>query len=231
MSDDEAHTPVAEPPRRPAPLPGPMRFMGGGPIEKSTNFKATAKRMFSLLRPERLLMSGVLLLGASSVALAVTGPKLLGNATNDIFAGFLGDKTKGAPSKAAAIASLQHAGMGSEAKLLGSVDFTPGRGIDFGSLGTLLLWILGVYLLAGVFGVFQGRLATRIVQRVVYRLRQDVESKLSRLPLKYFDKQPRGEVLSRVTNDIDNIAQSLQQSMSQIITSLLTIVGVLAMMF
>ena len=231
MSDEEAQTPAAQPPRRPAPLPGPMRFMGGGPIEKSTNFKATAKRMFSLLRPERLLMAGVLTLGTASVALAVTGPKLLGDATNNIFAGFLGGETAKAPSKAAAIAHLQQSGQTNQAKLLSSINFTPGQGIDFGSLGTLLLWVLGVYLLAGVFGVFQGRLATRIVQRVVYRLRQDVESKLARLPLSYFDRQPRGEVLSRVTNDIDNIAQSLQQSMSQIITSLLTIVGVLAMMF
>jgi ATP-binding cassette, subfamily B, multidrug efflux pump len=231
MSEGESDQQAASKRRGPTPMAGPMRFMGGPPLEKSTDFKGTAKRMFSLLRPHRLLMAGVLALGSASVALAVTGPKLLGNATNDIFAGVIGRASAGAPSKAAAIAHLQATGQGSEAKLLGSIDFTPGQGIDFTSLGDLLGLVALIYLVGGVFGIFQGRLATRIVQGVVYQLRKDVEDKLARLPLSYFDKQPRGEVLSRVTNDIDNIAQSLQQSMAQIVTSLLTIVGVLAMMF
>ena len=231
MSEGESDQQAAAKRRGPTPMAGPMRFMGGPPLEKSTDFKGTAKRMFSLLRPHGLLMAGVLALGSASVALAVTGPKLLGDATNDIFAGVIGRASAGAPSKAAAIAHLQATGQGSEAKLLGSVDFTPGQGIDFTSLGNLLGLVALIYLCGGVFGIFQGRLATRIVQGVVYQLRKDVEDKLARLPLSYFDKQPRGEVLSRVTNDIDNIAQSLQQSMSQIVTSLLTIIGVLAMMF
>jgi ATP-binding cassette, subfamily B, multidrug efflux pump len=240
MSDEQSRHQAAAPRRGPAPMNGPMRFMGGGPVEKSANFKATAKRMFSLLRPQRGLMAGVLLLGSASVALAVTGPKLLGDATNQILSGAAGLQVgKGLPpsvlathpDKQAVIAFLNAHGQSGQAKFLGAINFVPGVGIDFTAVGTLLGWVAMVYVVGGIFGIFQGRLATRIVQGVVYRLRQDVEAKLARLPLKYFDQQPRGEVLSRVTNDIDNIAQSLQQSMAQIVTSLLTIVGVLAMMF
>ncbi|HEV2637357.1 MAG TPA: ABC transporter ATP-binding protein [Actinocrinis sp.] len=240
MSDEQARHQAAAPRRGPAPMAGPMRFMGGGPVEKSANFKGTAKRMFALIRPQRGLMAGVLLLGSASVALAVTGPKLLGDATNKILGGATGLEIAGKvgpqvmathPSKAQVLAQLSAHGGSAQARFLAGIDFTPGVGIDFSAVGSLLGWVALIYLVGGIFGIFQGRLATRIVQSVVYHLRQDVESKLSRLPLKYFDQQPRGEVLSRVTNDIDNIAQSLQQSMSQIVTSLLTIIGVLAMMF
>ncbi|MFF3762791.1 ABC transporter ATP-binding protein [Streptomyces sp. NPDC001922] len=107
----------------------------------------------------------------------------------------------------------------------------PHRGVDFGAVAGVLLWALGVYAASGLFGVVQSRLAIGAINRTVFRLREDIEAKLSRLPLSYFDRQPRGEVLSRATNDIDNIAQTLQQTMGQIVNSLLTIVGVLAMMF
>ncbi|MGP3999486.1 ABC transporter ATP-binding protein [Streptomyces sp. 8N706] len=107
----------------------------------------------------------------------------------------------------------------------------PRHGVDFAAVGAVLLWALGAYAASGLFGVVQGRLATRVINRTVFRLRADVETKLSRLPLSHFDRQPRGEVLSRATNDIDNIAQTLQQTMGQIVNSLLTIVGVLVMMF
>jgi len=110
------------------------------------------------------------------------------------------------------------------------MDVVPGRGIDFTAVAQVLMLAVAVYLGASAFSLVQGRLATLVVQRTVFRLRGDVESKLSRLPLKYFDGQPRGEVLSRVTNDIDNVAMTLQQTMSQLVTSALTIVGVLVMM-
>lgn len=103
--------------------------------------------------------------------------------------------------------------------------------MDFNAIGTVLLWVLGLYLAAWIFSVFQARLAAGAINQTVNRLRADVDTKLSRLPLSYFDRQSRGEVLSRVTNDIDNIGQSMQQTMGQIVNSLLTIVGVLAMMF
>jgi ATP-binding cassette subfamily B protein len=103
--------------------------------------------------------------------------------------------------------------------------------MDYDAIGRILLLVLAVYLASALFGIVQGRLATRAINNTVNRLRGDVEAKLTRLPLSYFDKQPRGEVLSRVTNDIDNIGQSMQQSMGQVVNSLLTIVGVLVMMF
>ncbi|MFF1906030.1 ABC transporter ATP-binding protein [Kitasatospora sp. NPDC058218] len=205
--------------------------MGGQGSEKSMDFKGSGKRLLTLLRPERALLSGVLALGVLSIGCAVTGPKVLGQATDLIFAGVVGQQFPAGTSKADAVAGLRANGDGGTADLLSSVDFTPGQHMDFGAIGTVLLWVLVIYLASAVFGIAQGRLATKAIQRASYRLRQDVEAKLARLPLSYFDKQARGEVLSRVTNDIDNVGQSMQQTMGQVVNSLLTVVGVLAMMF
>lgn len=210
---------------------GPGRFMGGQGTEKSMDFKGSGKRLLALLRPERNLISGVLALGVLSIGCAVTGPKVLGNATDLIFAGVVGARFEPGTSKTQIVEGLRAHGEGGVAGLLSSVDFTPGQGMDFGAIGTVLLWVLVIYLASALFGIVQGRLATAAIQRAGYRLRQDVEAKLARLPLSYFDKQPRGEVLSRVTNDIDNISQSMQQTMGQVVNSLLTVIGVLAMMF
>ncbi|AUY54488.1 ABC transporter ATP-binding protein [Streptomyces sp. CB01881] len=210
---------------------GPGRFMGGQGAEKSMDFKGSGKRVLKLLRPERTLLAGVLALGVLSIGCAVTGPKILGNATDLIFAGVVGAKFPAGASKEQVVEGLRAGGDGSVADLLSSIDFTPGQGMDFGAIGTVLLWVLAIYVASALFGIVQGRLATTAIQRAGYRLRQDVEAKLARLPLTYFDKQPRGEVLSRVTNDIDNISQSMQQTMGQVVNSLLTVVGVLAMMF
>ncbi|WP_174315775.1 ABC transporter ATP-binding protein [Streptomyces sp. CB01881] len=205
--------------------------MGGQGAEKSMDFKGSGKRVLKLLRPERTLLAGVLALGVLSIGCAVTGPKILGNATDLIFAGVVGAKFPAGASKEQVVEGLRAGGDGSVADLLSSIDFTPGQGMDFGAIGTVLLWVLAIYVASALFGIVQGRLATTAIQRAGYRLRQDVEAKLARLPLTYFDKQPRGEVLSRVTNDIDNISQSMQQTMGQVVNSLLTVVGVLAMMF
>ncbi|WP_371522651.1 ABC transporter ATP-binding protein [Kitasatospora sp. NBC_01300] len=205
--------------------------MGGQGTEKSMDFKGSGKRLLALLRPERNLISGVLALGVLSIGCAVTGPKVLGNATDLIFAGVVGARFEPGTSKTQIVEGLRAHGEGGVAGLLSSVDFTPGQGMDFGAIGTVLLWVLVIYLASALFGIVQGRLATAAIQRAGYRLRQDVEAKLARLPLSYFDKQPRGEVLSRVTNDIDNISQSMQQTMGQVVNSLLTVIGVLAMMF
>ncbi|MFD0277100.1 ABC transporter ATP-binding protein [Kitasatospora sp. NPDC127111] len=205
--------------------------MGGQGAEKSMDFKGSGKRVLKLLRPERALLSGVLALGVLSIGCAVTGPKILGDATDLIFAGVVGERFPAGTSKEQVVEGLRAQGDGGVADLLSSIDFTPGQGMDFGAIGTVLLWVLAIYVASAVFGIVQGRLATKAVQRASYRLRQDVEAKLARLPLSYFDKQPRGEVLSRVTNDIDNIGQSMQQTMGQVVNSLLTVVGVLAMMF
>ncbi|MDT5032878.1 MAG: ATP-binding cassette, subfamily multidrug efflux pump [Actinoplanes sp.] len=226
-------------PTRPAgpPMGGPgARMLGGAmPTEKLQDFKGSTKRLLALMNPQRMLVGVVLLFGVLSVFLAVLGPKLLGNGTNIIFGGVIGGVIgkllPAGTTKAQAIAQLRSQGDTKRADLLSGIDFVPGHGIDFTRLWHLLAWVILVYLFAWIFGVLQGRLTATVVQTTVYRLRGDVEAKLSRLPLSYFDQQARGEVLSRATNDTDNIAQTLQQTFSQMITALLTIVGVLGVMF
>lgn len=217
--------------RGPAPAAGIGRFMGGQPTEKSMDFAGSSKRLLAVLRPERALITVAMLLTLGSVTLSVLGPKILGRATDLIFAGVVGRGFPEHVTKAQAIDAMRSKGDGKVADLLSSVDFTPGKGIDFDAVGNVLLWVLLIYVAASVFALIQARIATVVVQRSVFRLRQQVEDKLGRLPLSYFDKQQRGEVLSRATNDIDNIQQTFQQTLSQIVTSVLTIVGVLAMMF
>ncbi|WP_051055806.1 MULTISPECIES: ABC transporter ATP-binding protein [Kitasatospora] len=205
--------------------------MGAQGTEKSKDFGGSAKRLVGLLGPERTLLFTVLGFGVLGVGAQVVGPRVLGKATDLIVAGATGPRFAGFPSKEAAVEAARAKGGQHTADLLSTIDFTPGQGMDFGAIGTVLLWVLGIYLAAILFGVVQGRLAALAINRTVFRLREEVEAKLSRLPLSYFDRQPRGEVLSRVTNDIDNINQSMQQTMGQVVNSLLTIVGVLAMMF
>jgi ATP-binding cassette subfamily B protein len=183
------------------------------------------------MRPERLLATVSLALAAISVALSVTGPWLLGHATNIIFTGVQSSRIPAGVTKAEAVARLRAQGHGTEASLLSSLPLHPGHGVDFGALGRVLILVLVIYAAASVASLLQARLTATIVQRLVFRLRQAVQAKLARLPLRYFDAQPRGEILSRVTNDIDNLAQSLQQTLSQIVISVLTIAGVLIVMF
>jgi ATP-binding cassette, subfamily B, multidrug efflux pump len=218
------------PRRGPPPMGGPARFMSGGPIERSMDFKGSLKRLLGLMRPDRLFLCLVLALGTASVALSVTGPRILGHATDLIFAGVIGRQVHGG-SKQQALETLRAHGDSKVAGMLSGINFTPGKGMDFGAIGMVLLLALGVYVAAALLSVLQMRTATKVINQSVYRLRRDVEAKLSRLPLSYFDQQARGEVLSRATNDIDNIGQTMQQTMGQLITSLLTIVGVLVMMF
>ncbi|WP_438870806.1 ABC transporter ATP-binding protein [Paractinoplanes ovalisporus] len=222
-------------PRRPGPpVGGPpaVRMMAGpAPTEKLQDFKGSTKRLLARLKPQRVLVGFVMLAGAVSVALSVAGPYLLGHATDVIFKGVIGQMFPADVTKADVIAGLRERGENTQADLLNALDFTPGQGIDFDQLARVLAWVAIVYLFAWVFGVLQGRITAHVVQTAVYHLRQEVEVKLSRLPLSYFDQQPRGEVLSRATNDTDNIAQTLQQTFAQLITALLMIVGVLGAMF
>ncbi|WP_328917795.1 MULTISPECIES: ABC transporter ATP-binding protein [unclassified Streptomyces] len=213
---------------------GPARFMSGGPIERSMDFKGSLRRLVGLMRADRWFLYAVLALGTASVALTVTGPRILGHATDLIFAGVIGRQlgdTGHSTTKAQALHYLREHGKGGVADMLSGIDFTPGQGMDFHAIGMILLLALGVYVCAALLSVMQMRTATKVINRAVYRLRESVEEKLSRLPLSYFDQQPRGEVLSRATNDIDNIGQTMQQTMGQLVNSVLTIVGVLAMMF
>ncbi|MGW3205200.1 ABC transporter ATP-binding protein [Streptomyces sp. NPDC001135] len=214
-------------------MAGPMGRMmaGGGPDQRSMDFKGSGKRLVSLFKPERLTIYGLLLCVVVSVTLSVIGPKILGRATDLVFAGIIGRQMPAGATKQQVLDQMRAHGKGSIADMLKSTDFTPGKGIDFGAVGDVLLLALCTFLVAGLLMAVATRLVNRAVNRTMYRMRESVQAKLSRLPLSYFDKRQRGEVLSRATNDIDNIGQTLQQSMGQLINSLLTIIGVLAMMF
>ncbi|MFE6712546.1 ABC transporter ATP-binding protein [Streptomyces sp. NPDC057695] len=210
--------------------PGGRMMAGGGPDQRSMDFKGSGKRLLRQLAPERGTLWLMLVAGVLSVAASVVGPKILGKATDLVFAGVVGRRIEGG-TKAEAVERLRASGDSGMADMLSGVDFTPGQGIDFSAVGEVLLVVLGVYVAAGLLMLVSTRMSIKVINRTVYRMREDVQTKLARLPLSYFDKAKRGEVLSRATNDIDNISQTLQQSMGQLINSLLTIVGVLAMMF
>ncbi|WP_326555620.1 ABC transporter ATP-binding protein [Micromonospora sp. NBC_01813] len=202
----------------------------GQPAEKSMNFGPSARRLLGRLRPYRWQLVGIVALAVASVALMVVGPLILGHATDLIFSGVLGARLPDGLTTDEAVAQARAAGNDTLADLLARGRVVPGVGIDFTRLGQVLAWALGLYIAASLLSWLQGYLLNGVVQRAVLRLRAEVEEKLHRLPLPYFDRQPRGELLSRVTNDIDNISQSLQQTLSQLLTSLLTVVGVLVMM-
>jgi ATP-binding cassette subfamily B multidrug efflux pump len=209
---------------------GPMRAMGL-PVEKSLNFWPSARRLMGRMAPERWLLALVILLAMGSVSLSVLGPKIFGQATDIIFRGVIGARLPSNITVEQAAAAARARGDSRIADLLIGQGVVPGQGVDFGALRNVLLLAVIVYVLAAVLGWLQGYVLNGTVQRSVFRLRADVEAKINRLPLAYFDGQPRGEVLSRVTNDIDNVSQTLQQTMSQLLVSALTVVGVVTMMF
>ncbi|MGI8521857.1 MAG: ABC transporter ATP-binding protein, partial [Nocardioides sp.] len=252
MSDDKQspgfETGAERPPQPPAPDgklketerisssgPGRGPFGGGMVGQKAQHFKPSAKRLVARLAPERGKAIALVLLAVSSVGLMSIGPRILGRATDLIFSGFLGDPP-GHPyppgvTREQVIATLESHGQTHQAALLRNQDFVPGQGVDFTAVGHVLMLVLAVYVVASMLAWLQGYLLNDVVQGTVLRMRSDVEDKVNALPLSYFDRQPRGELLSRVTNDIDNVSQTLQQTMSQLLTSLLTVVFVVAMMF
>ncbi|GAA5039561.1 ABC transporter ATP-binding protein [Microbacterium fluvii] len=218
---------------RPAPGRGPRGGPGSvaPPGEKAQNFGPSAKRLLGTMRAERALLVLVVVLGALSVTLNVLGPKLLGEGTNLVFAGFISLQVPDGMTKQQVIDGLIASGNQQQADMLAPMEFTPGAGIDFAALGRILLIVLTVYVLAAIFGWLQARILNGVVQRSMNKLRIQVEEKIHRLPLSYFDRVQRGELLSRVTNDVDNIGQTMQQTLSQVVVSLLTVIGVLVMMF
>ena len=217
---------------RPAPgVRGPMGgMMGGAPAAKSKDFKGSLKRLLAVVGKERTAMYGVFALITAAVTISAFGPKIMGRATNQIFYGFLGRQIPAGVTKAQAVAGLRARGQGTLARMLDASGFVPGKGIDFTSIGRIILLVIALYLISSLFMWMQAYIMAGVTQRTVYRLRQMTEEKLGRLPLSYFDTQSRGDLLSRVTNDIDNIATSMQQGLSQILNSVLTVVSVLAMM-
>jgi ATP-binding cassette subfamily B protein len=211
--------------------PGPGRgpFGGGMVGQKAATFWPSARRLLGRMAPERGKLVGVVLLAVGSVALTASGPKILGHATDLIFGGLLGRRVLASGTQQQAVDALRARGEDTKADLLAGTHLT--HGVDFSAVGHVLLLVLGVYVVSALLAFLQGYLLNDVVQGVVLRLRADVEDKVNRLPLGYFDRQPRGELLSRVTNDIDNLGQTLQQTMSQMLTSLLTVVAVLSFMF
>jgi ATP-binding cassette subfamily B protein len=204
--------------------------MAGRSTEKSLDFKGSSRRLLRTLRPERALAALALALATASVTLSVLGPRILGLATNLIFSGLVSSQIPTGQTKAETVAGLREHGQGTLADMISSMHLVPGQGVNFSQVGRVLMTVLVIYALSAVGSLMQGRVTTTIVQRAVFRMRGQVQAKLTRLPLSYFDRQPRGEILSRVTNDIDNLGQSMQQTLSQMVTSVLTIVGVITMM-
>ena len=209
---------------------GPMMGMFGAPPSKSKDFKGSLRRLLSELGPERKTLALVLSLITTSVVIGSFGPKILGRATNYVFYGFLGRRMPAGISKVDAVAGLRAKGENRLADMLEKSSVIPGQGIDFASVSKILLLAIALYAFSSLFMWLQGYLMAGVTQRSVLRLRRLAEEKIGRLPLSYFDTQSRGDLLSRVTNDIDNISNSLQQGLSQILNSLLTIISVLAMM-
>jgi ATP-binding cassette subfamily B protein len=207
------------------------RAPGGQPAERAKDIRGTLRRLLARLRPERLPLAAALVLGVTSVAFMVTGPRILGNATNVLFNGVVGKLLQAGTTKAQALATLRAHGHGQIAAMVSGMNVTPGRGVDLGELGRALGLAALVYLLGAAFNFGQGYTMAGVTQRTMFGLRGEVEEKLSRLPLRYFDSHPHGDILSRVTNDIDNLSTTIQQGLSQLLTSVLTITGVLGMMF
>ncbi|MEU8705048.1 ABC transporter ATP-binding protein [Streptomyces sp. NPDC048565] len=196
-----------------------------------SDFRGSVTRLLSTMGPDRPLLVLTVLCGITGIALTVLGPALLGRATDLIVKGMLGGRLPEGLTRSQASDALRRSGNDGLATLVENLHVVPGTAIDFDAVGTVLLWALLAYAGVSLIGFVQARAATALVQRAAFRLRRDIQEKLSRLPLSHFEGQSRGDLLSRATNDIDNIQQTLQQTLSQILTSLLTLVGVLAMMF
>ncbi|WP_399553013.1 ABC transporter ATP-binding protein [uncultured Leifsonia sp.] len=206
-------------------------MFGGTPAKKAEHFWPSFKRLLGLLRPEWVGMTFVTALVVISVALTVIAPKILGQATDVIFNGAIGASLPKGATLDQVVQGARAAGQDQFADMLAGSGIVPGEGIDFTALGRLLLIVLAMYTVASLLQWWQGYILNALVMRVVYRLRADVETKLNRLPLSYFDTRQRGDLMSRVTNDVDNIQTALQQAFSQLIQSVLMVIGIGIMMF
>ena len=172
----------------------------------------------------------VILLGVCGIAIGVVGPRILGHATDLLFNGVIGRQLPAGLTKEQAVAAARARGDNTFADLLSGMNVVPGRGVDFGAVGRTLPLALALYLIAALLVWVQARLLNVAVQRTTVALRSDVEDKVHRLPLSLFRSRQRGEVFSRLTNDVDNVQTSLSMTISQLLTSLLTVVAVLVMM-
>jgi ATP-binding cassette subfamily B protein len=200
------------------------------PATRSRDFWGSSARLVKRLAPQRRLCIAVITLGITGTAIGVVVPRILGHATDLLFNGVIGRQLPAGITKAQAVAAARSRGANTFADLLSGMNVVPGHGVDFGAVARTLTLALGLYLVSAVLIWAQARLLNVTVQRTMVALRSDVEDKIHRLPLSYFDGRQRGELLSRVTNDIDNIQSSLSMTISQLLTAVLTVVAVLAMM-
>jgi ATP-binding cassette subfamily B multidrug efflux pump len=231
--------PAGTRPRERHRAPGPHGLIGTG--EKAKNFRASFSRLLRTLRPERTLIVIVILLTLIATVFQIAAPKIMAQATDDIFAGAMSRQINkqveamgfpaGGWTKGQIVAQLEAAGEADRAQMLAEMRLRPGQGVDFTAVNRILLIVTAVYVLSALLSWLGGYLMATIVQNSVYRLRRDVDRKVARLPLRYFDSHARGDILSRLTNDIDNIQQTMQQVLTQIISAIFTLIGVLIMMF
>ncbi|ORW90349.1 ABC transporter ATP-binding protein [Mycolicibacter terrae] len=197
---------------------------------RPTDFSVTAMRLVRRMGPQRRLIAAVIALSLGGIAIGVAGPRILGHATDLIFNGVIGRGLPSGMTKQQAVEAARAAGRGTYADMLSGMAVVPGAGVDFAAVARTLALAMSLYLVAALMVWTQARLLNVILQRTLRTLRRDVEDKLHRLPLRYFDTQRRGELLSRVTNDVDNTATSVSMTISQLFSSVLTVLVVLAMM-
>lgn len=209
-----------------APAPGAVQH----PAARSHSFWPTAVRLTRRLTPQRELVATIIALSLGGIGIGVAGPRILGHATDLLFNGVIGRGLPAGMTKEQAVAAARAHGQGTYADMLSGMNVVPGRGIDFAAVGRTLLLTLGLYLIAALMVWVQARLLNLTVQRTMMALRRDVEDKVHRLPLSYFDRRQRGELLSRVTNDVDNTQASISMTISQLLSSVLTLLAVLTMM-
>ncbi|MCG7291161.1 ABC transporter ATP-binding protein/permease [Corynebacterium afermentans] len=198
---------------------------------KAKQFWPSAKRLLGLLAPYKLALTAVFVMNAVSVVLAVYAPRVMGRAMDVIFSGVMSKHMPPGTTKEQAIEGLRAAGQDRFADMASAMELTPGSGIDFDRLGQLIVLVLALYVAASLLMWAQGAILNRLTMRAVFNLRERVEAKLNNLPLRYFDTRQRGDVMSRTTNDVDNVQQALQQSLSSLFNAILTVVGILVMMF
>ncbi len=217
---------------------GPGGPGGGGPMgglfvqaQKSSDFYGTVRRLTDRLKPYAVQILSVVLMTIGSVVLAVMGPKLLGNATTMVFEGFVSSELPAGVPVDVIVDGLEAEGRTDQANMLAAMDIVPGQGVDFSALARLLTFVALLYLVSSMLAWASAYIMAGVTQSTIFTLREEVDHKIGRLPLNYFDTHPRGDLLSRVTNDIDNISTTLQQVLTQLITSVLTIIGVLLIMF
>lgn len=197
---------------------------------KAKHFWPSAKRLLGLLAPYKIALTFVFLMNAASVVLAVWAPRVMGHAMDVIFSGVISRQLPEGTTKEQAVEGLRAASQDRFADMAEAMELTPGSGIDFDRLRDLIVMVLALYLFASLLMWAQGAILNRLTMRAVFDLRERVEAKINRLPLSYFDSRQRGDVMSRTTNDVDNVQQALQQSLASLFNALLTVVGIVVMM-